>query len=67
MILQRALRLHVGRTDELKESNKVFKRLKSVCGDIVNSKKLTEAEIMKRGYDTSFVTQVDSFFSGQYI
>lgn len=55
---KKALHLHVGGNDGLKEANGVFSRLSSVCGATVEHSKLTETELAKRGYDTNFVKQV---------
>jgi len=64
---KKALHLHVGGIDGLKEANGVFKRLISVCGDSVEHKKLTETELAERGYDTNFVKQALEFPNDGYI
>ena len=60
---KKALHLHVGGNDGLKEANGVFKRLNSVCGDSVEHRKLTETELAERGYDTNFVKQVTNILN----
>ena len=54
----KALHLHLGGPQGLKEANGVFSRLFSICGDKVLHRKLTDSELTSRGYDPSFVTQV---------
>ena len=56
---KKALHLHLGGAPGLKEANGVFKRLTDVCGDVVRHRKLTESELTDRGYDPSFVKQVN--------
>ena len=64
-----ALHLHLGGESGLKEANGVFKILSEVCGDVVRHNKLTKSELINRGYDPNFITQVSIilYYSGFYI
>ena len=54
----KAVRLHTGGLAGLEQTNTVLTKLNDVCGDIVHSKRLTPSELTERGYDNSFVKQV---------
>ena len=54
----KAVRLHTSGLAGLKQTNTVLKKLNVVCGNIVQNKRLTQAELANRGYDNSFVKQV---------
>lgn len=57
----KALHLHVGGDEGLREANGVFHRLSKVCGDTVQHRRLTEMELSNRGYDINFVKQVKKY------
>jgi len=62
----KALHMHF-KDDGFVETNKVFKRLASVAGDKVKHRKLTDEEMIERGYDPKFVRQALEFPNDGYI
>eukprot|EP00092_Neocalanus_flemingeri_P053191 GFUD01062436.1.p1 GENE.GFUD01062436.1~~GFUD01062436.1.p1 ORF type:complete len:178 (-),score=53.70 GFUD01062436.1:224-757(-) len=64
---KKALHLHLGGAQGLKEANGVFKRLTDVCGDVVRNRKLTDSELTNQGYDPGFVKQALEFPQDGYI